>query len=145
MTMMTECTFKKFTQDANGDLDLWFGGYNEMRFSYGGVGGKMFCTEGNENTCEATMGSNPETDKRSPFAILATDYTSYDIGYYCMEMLNAIGIVVKADFVLIYGRENSMSDEKLAEVKSILNDKVPEYAIDWQIMYSTKQDNCEYA
>ena len=128
-TMMTECTYKKFTVDDNGDMDLWFGAYNEMRFSYGGVGGKMYCPGNGDTTCEATM---TETgDYRAPFPVLATDYLNYDIGYYCMEMLNAVGVVVKADFLMIYGREQSLSAEKLDEVRKIVNEKVPDYSYDW--------------
>merc|ERR1712231_13723 len=99
--MTSECEYKRFTPDSNGDLDLWFGAYYD--FKYEGI----------------------KNNKRSDIDILATDYENYDIGYYCMEMLNAIGLVVKADVVLIYGREQNMSAEKLEEAKQVVREKVP--------------------
>ena len=127
MTIGSECTYKKFTVDSNGDLDLWFGGY--MMFQYRGVGGKMYCEAGNPETCEATMtGSKGGDDKRENFPVLATDYETYDVGYYCMDMIKGF---MKADFVMIYGREKTMSNEKLEEVRNIIREKIPEYGYDW--------------
>ena len=142
MTMGASCTFKEFTLDDNGDLDLWFGAYQTMMFNYYGVGGKMFCEEGMDQTCEATMGKNPETDKRSPFGILATDYTSYDIGYYCMDMIDGY---LKAEFVLVYSRTPEMSDETRETVREIINEKVPSYWYDWQwYMVGQNHEGCTY-
>ena len=69
-------------------------------------------------------------DKREDFPVLATDYETYDIGYYCMDMIKGF---MKADYVMIYGREKTMSDQKLNEVRNIIRQKVPEYPYDWQI------------
>ena len=74
-TMGSSCTFKEFTLDSNGDLDLWFGAYQPMMFSYSGVGGKMYCDASMDSTCEATM--TESGDARAPFNILATDYSTY--------------------------------------------------------------------
>ena len=99
-----------------------------MMGGYIGGGGKMYCDASMKQTCEATMGGG---DNRAPFGILATDYTTYDLGYYCMQMVDQWGILVKADFFMIYGRETTMSDDKLNEVRDILKEKVPEYNYDW--------------
>ena len=96
-----------------------------MMFSYYGGGGMMYCDESMEETCEATMGSG---SGRSPFGILATDYTTYDIGYYCMDMIEN---VMKAEFVLVYSRTQEMSDETKQVVREIINEKVPSYNYDW--------------
>ena len=125
-TMGSTCTFKEYTLDSNGDLDLWFGAYQPMMFSYAGVGGKMYCDESMEETCEATM--TDTGDYRAPFGVLATDYQSYDIAYFCMDMIEG---VMKAEFVMIYGREPEMSEETLAEARGIINEMVPSYALDW--------------
>lgn len=131
-TMGTDCLFKEFTMKPNDeqDMDLWFGGWNLMMGGYFGVDGKMWCDPSMDKTCEATMGSG---DKKSPFGILATDYSTYDIGYVCMQMVDSLGIMVKADFYLIYGREATMSEEKLNEARDIIREKVPEYNYDWQL------------
>ena len=125
MTIGSSCTFKDFTVDSNGDLDLWFGAYNPMMFSYGGANGKMYCEDGMSETCEATMG---DSENRSAFPILATDYTTYDIGYYCMDMIDN---VMKADFIMVYSREKEMSEETMQTVKDIINEKVPSYNYNW--------------
>ena len=49
MNWMTECSYKKYTIDDNGDYDFYTGVYFDMAFSYGGVSGKMYCP-GNEIT-----------------------------------------------------------------------------------------------
>ena len=104
MAIGAECTYKKFTVDSNDDLNLWFGAYSWPKLSYSGVGGKMYCTPGDKDTCEATM--TPTGDHRVPFPVLATDYDTYDIGYSCFELVEGF---VKADFIMIYGREKTMS------------------------------------
>ena len=125
-TMGSSCTFKDFTLDSNGDLELWFGAYQPMMFSYSGVSGMMYCDESMDETCEATM---KETgDARAPFGILATDYETYDIGYYCMDMIEN---VMKAEFVMVYSKSQEMSDETKQVVKDIINEKVPSYNYDW--------------
>ena len=93
----------------------------------------MYCDASMDQTCEATMGDGKKEygTKRAPFGILATDYTTYDLGYYCMQMIDTWGVLVKADFYMIYGRETTMSADKLNEVRDILREKVPEYAYDW--------------
>ena len=126
MTMGSKCTFKDFTLDSNGDLELWFGAYQPMMFSYSGVGGMMYCDESMDETCEATMGET--SDKRSPFGILATDYENYDIGYYCMDMIEN---VMKAEYIMVYSRTKEMSDETKQIVKDIINEKVPSYNYNW--------------
>ena len=140
MTIGATCTYKDFTLDSNGDLDLWFGAYYWPMFKYMGVGGTMYCTAGDPNTCEATMTGTG--DKRSDFPILATDYETYDIGYYCMDMIEGF---MKADFVMIYGREKKMSAEKLDEVRKIIREKIPEYGYDWVFKaWDPQADTCEY-
>ena len=140
MTMGADCTYKNFTVDSNGDLDLWFGAYYWPAFSYNGVGGTMYCTAGNKETCEATMTGTGA--KREAFPVLATDYETYDIGYYCMDMIKGF---MKADFVMIYGREKTMSAEKLEEVRNIIRAKIPEYGYDFQMKsWNTHGETCEY-
>ena len=126
MTIGSSCTFKEFTQDSNGDLELWFGAKYPMGMGYGGVDGVMYnCDGSTDETCEATMGGG---SKRSPFGILATDYETYDIGYYCMDMIEN---VMKAEFVMVYSRTKEMSKETKKIVRDIINEKVPSYAYDW--------------
>ena len=133
---MTQCTYKKFTEDADGNHDLHFGAYYPLMFQYGGVGGKVYC-EGSD--CEATMGSS---DNRSEFRVLATDYTTYDIGYVCMDMIDT---VMKADFIMISSRDNSkLSDDTKNTVANIINEKVPGYNFAWWKMLDFVQKDCEY-
>ena len=107
-----------------------------MRFKYGGVGGKVYC-EGPE--CEATMTGS---DSRSEFRVLATDYTNYDIGYVCMDMIDDF---MKADFIIVSSRTNSeLSEETKNTVETIINEKVPEYNFKWRKMKNFKHSDCEY-
>ena len=56
MVATSDCMFKKYTLDSNGDLDYWYQGYFwMMMFQYMGVGGKYYCNTGSKSTCEATM------------------------------------------------------------------------------------------
>ena len=122
-TMMAQCVYKKYTEDTNGDYDLHYGGYYQMMFQYGGVGGKVYC-DGPD--CEATMTGS---DRRSEFRVLATDYETYQIGYTCMDMIDD---VMLADFISIGSRSNvEFSEETKATIEAIINEKVPEYGFKW--------------
>ena len=135
-TMMTQCVYKKYTEDSNGDYDLHFGGYYPMMFQYGGVGGKVYC-DGPD--CEATMTGS---DKRDEFRILATDYSTFDIGYVCMDMIDD---VMMADFVIIGSRDNKeFSAETKATIEEIINTKLPDYKFSWNKMKNYKHTDCEY-
>ena len=103
MTVSAVCTYKDLEINSTGDLDLWFGAYYTMMFQYSGAGGVMYCEDGNKETCEATMGGRP---KRSDFPVLATDYETYEVNYICMNMVENF---MKADFIMIWGREKEMS------------------------------------
>ena len=46
-------------------------------------------------------------------------------------MINAMGVIVKADIAVINGREQNMSEEKLEEARQVIKDLVPDYALDW--------------
>ena len=134
-TMGSSCTFKDLTLDSNGDLDLWFGSYS--MFSYGGAPGKLYCEDGMAETCDATMSG----DVRFPFPVVATDYTTYDIGYYCMDMIENF---MKLDYIMVYSRTPEMSEETKATVKAIILEKVPSYNYNWQILHSTSHNDCTY-
>ena len=70
-------------------------------------------------------------NRRSPAPFLATDYTSYYLDYDCEEYINIFGLfVVKYDYLMIYARDNQMSDDKLAEVRTVINEKIPDYNYD---------------
>ena len=84
----SSCSYKKFTMNDEGNLDLWFGA-NSALMGESGVDGTLFCnkadfTEDENLTCEATMAGKKD---HKPFGMLATDYENYDVGYYCMEFL----------------------------------------------------------
>ena len=137
-TMGAQCTYKEFTKDSNGDFDLWFGNYNW--FEYKGTGGKMYCPPNSKETCTATMTAVPN-EPAQPFPVLATDYETYDVGYYCMDMIKG---VMKADFVMVFSRTPTMEASTLEKVRNIIREKVPEYAYDWQMISTTVQKDCEY-
>ena len=137
-TMGGSCIFSDYKLDTNGDYDFHFGQYNW--FKYSGGGGKMFCPANSKETCTATM--DGVVGDPVPFPVLSTDYNNYQIGYYCMDMIEG---VMKADFIMIYGREKYMTAEKIKEVRAIIREKVPEYGYDWVVRSLTGQGpNCEY-
>ena len=140
MLVSADCNYKKFTVDSNGDLDLWYQAYYwTMMFSYGGIGGKMYCEPGNKKTCEGTMESF--STERSPISVLATDYDNYAISFRCSEMMG----FVRNDYIQISGRETTMSDAILAEAKRVIAQKLPDIDIDSQVLYKTKQGgDCKY-
>ena len=144
----SSCDFKKFTMNEQGNLDLWFGA-NSSLFGEMGVNGELFCykqkiVHGGDETCEANMANK---NSHKPFAILATDYENYDVGYYCMELLPKwlpLPIQISTDIATIYTRDKVIDEETLNTARDIIQDKVPEY--DWNAsrMRSTSQDRCEY-
>ena len=145
-TLSTDCVTKEFApyNEQDKSMDLYFRGYYMWRFGYMGASGTMYqCDEGSADsfTCMATMGRSP---KRSPFPIWATDYDNYDIGYSCTDHL---GGRVKFEMFSVASRTPEMSDEVMAQVSQIIEEKIPHYNLDKaRGLYWTKQNGwCEYS
>ena len=106
----TDCNYRKYVKDDNGDLDFYYGLYYDIWFRYSGEGGKLYCP-GNgakELSCEA---STTLSDNRAASPILATDYKNYYLDYDCEEMFNFFGVfAMKNDYLMVYGRDKEMSD-----------------------------------
>ena len=101
--MPSSCSFKKFTPNKDGNLDLWFGA-DSWPMGKSGVNGELFCdsdkfVQTEKETCEANMAGK---NQHKPFAVLATDYENYDVGYYCMELIPGF---FASDIAMIYSRE----------------------------------------
>merc|ERR1719263_128631 len=146
------CNFKKFTKNDDGNLDLWFGATSDL-FGATGVNGELFCKpdefvhKKHAETCEANMHNK---NQHIPFAVLATDYKNYDVGYYCMDLMpewlsSRLPFGFSTDIATIYSREKTMSAEDLEAARAIIKEKVPEY--NWHIsrMTAGSQDGCDYA
>merc|ERR1719313_1181298 len=111
--------------------------------SYRGAGGTMYqCDEANADwTCQATMG---KPDKRSDFPVFYTDYTNYQISYFCMDMIDC---VAKYEWFSVYTRDQFPSEETMALAKAKVAELIPQYDVDSLLnmfLYWTNQKNCEY-
>lgn len=150
----SSCDFKRFTKNADGNLDLWFGANSNLMGAMG-VDGELFCNKDefvhldHSDTCEANMAGK---NQHKPFAVLNTDYTDIDVGYYCMELLPEwmtkripFDIQLSTDIATIYSREQNISPESLEKARKIIQDSVPEYQWDVSRMRGTSQEEtCEY-
>ena len=147
MEWMADCVTKEFETNENDNLDLYFRGfYNAWGFGkYRGVGGEISDCGHNglaDSTCMATMGhKKPYTGQKRPFNMLATDYKSYDISYFCWSWKGMVHVTNLG----ISSRSIEMSEETQEEVRKVLHQKLPGYDLS-QGMYWTKQgeDSCQY-
>ena len=93
------------------------------------------------------MVTNPKwKEKKYPFTLLATDYTTYDVYYFCMPIPYTMG-TTNFQFLIIGSRTPGMpTGEKLDEIKNVINAQLPEYNLDTYDVYSPDlhEDWCEY-
>ena len=150
----SSCDFKRFTKNDDGNLDLWFGANSNLMGPMG-VNGELFCNKetfvnkDHNDTCEANMAGK---NQHKPFAVLYTDYSDIDVGYYCMELLPdwigsklPFGLQFSTDIATIYSRDQNISAESLERARKIIQDAVPEYNWDISRMRGTSQeDTCQY-
>ena len=143
-TFSADCVTMEFSPPKDdGSLDLWFRGYYWMMLSYQGGGGTMYdCDQANSDwTCKATMGSS---DKRAEFPILYTDYDTYQISYFCMDMIED---VMKYEWFAISTRDQNADESVIQAANAKVAELIPQYdinKIENIFLYRTNQNICEY-
>ena len=108
---------------------------------YSGVSGQLInCDQGKPTnwTCQGTM----EVSKHvAPFKFLSTDVDSHFVNYGCWEVM---GGRMNYQYVMIMGRQNTMSNAELTQIKSEIAKQLPFYDLSWMQMTKTPQKNCDY-
>ena len=140
---MSRCPFKTFTKTDNGS-----GKIHAQAHGGPGKGYKHFdadvveCGQHEDSTC---LVSNAKwKNKKYPFTLLATDYTNYDVYYFCYPFAyNSMNFQT----VIIGSRTKHMPEgEKLDEVKRVIREAIPAYDLDTYDQYSGElhEDWCSY-
>ena len=114
-----------------------------MFFQYMGVGGKLSdCASGSEDTwsCKSTMNDFPSDD--GSMKIISTNYDRWAIQYGCFDPMEAG--MMSMDFVWIYSRTQTLTEEEMQEIRSIIRSQLPTYNLTALQMYSTRQTDCTY-
>ena len=108
-----------------------------------GVGGKLSdCASGSEDTwtCKSVMNDIPSAE--STMSIISTNYDRWAIQYGCLAPM---GDLMSMDFIWIYSRTQTLTEEELMEIRSVIRSQVPTYNLTALQMYSTVQDErCVY-
>ena len=74
--------------------------------------------------------------------ILSTNYDRWAIQYSCTAPM---GDLMAMDFVWIYSRTTTLSDDDMAEIRSVIRSQLPTYNLNALQMWSTRQgDSCTY-
>ena len=84
----------------------------------------MDCTGGFD--CQITMGEDKEP---VTWGILGTDYDNWHVTYWCGVMMG-----MQYSLVGIYGKQQEISEEHLAEAHAVVKEKLPGYALGWPWM-----------
>ena len=85
--------------------------------------GEMDCSGG--FNCQITMGENK--DDPVTWGILGTDNENWHVAYYCGTMMGT-----QVSWLGIYGKQQQISDEHMAEAKALVDAKIPGgYAMGW--------------
>lgn len=140
---MSRCDFKEFKNLGDGKGLLHAGSYAGDETGYKEFNATLIeCGEHDNSTCMVT---NPKwKEKKYPYTLLATDYTNYDVYYFCYPF--AYG-TMNFQMVIIGSRTPEMPEgEKLEEVKQAIKEQLPEYDLDTYDAYSPDlhEDWCEY-
>merc|ERR1711918_74809 len=79
------CTTMEFKLEngSTNKMDLYY--RSNAMFNYMGVNGKIDCSQSTTGgTCDVKMADNPDDYQ---WIVLGTDYASWSVKYYCMEMM----------------------------------------------------------
>ena len=132
MELGAECVTSVYKKNAEGGMDYFYRGYYwSMFFQYMGVGGSLSdCDKGTPDTwsCKSTMNVSKSDDKSKdtsyPFKIISTNYDRWAIMYSCLAPM---GDMMSMDFVWIYSRTQTLTDDEMAEVRSVIRSQMPVY------------------
>merc|ERR1712046_69264 len=112
---------KELTNYGNGSMLLHAGSYVSDQQGYKDFNATLIeCGEHEGSTCMVYNPKWKKTNGKYPFTLLATDYTSYDVYYFCYPF--AYG-TMNFQMVIIGSRTPHMpTGEKLDEVKQVIRD-----------------------
>ena len=83
----------------------------------------------------------PSPDDYANYRIISTDYDSYSIFYTCTDKT---GGLMHEDYFYILTREPVISDEAMADIVAIVNEKIPEYDYEAKKHMTKQGDGCDY-
>ena len=141
MEIAAECVTHEYRANSDGTANFKFRAWYPYTFGYQGVGGQLInCDRGTPDTftCQGTMDQSPDI---APFKYLSTDVNSHFAMYGCDEML---GGTMNYQYVIIMGRQNTMGNDEVSQIKAEIAKQLPNYDLSWLQMSKTPQKNCDY-
>ena len=124
----TKCGIKELRMKNKTDTYIRFRGYTGEETGYKTFEATLTeCGEHPGNaTCQATK--KRWKQKEYPYGLLATDYTSYDVYYFCYPF--AYGYL-RGEVLMVSTRDGKMpTGDKLETIKKVIKDNVPWYDLD---------------
>ena len=116
MEIGAKCVTQNYKNNSNGTMEYFYRG--KWMWWYSGVGGYLSnCKFGTPSTftCKSTMHQQPKNAFN--WKMLHTDNDKYLITYNCF---NRMDNWFHDDYVTILSKEQTMNDEIIAKVKSIV-------------------------
>ena len=150
MELGAECVTSVYRENAEGGMDYYYRGYYwSMFFQYMGVGGKLSdCDKGTADTwtCKSQMNltkkEGGELSDNGSLKIISTNYDRWAIMYNCLAPM---GDMMSMDFIWIYSRTQTLTEEEMMEIRSVIRSQIPVYNLTALQMYNTVQDErCVY-
>ena len=142
MEIGATCATQNYKNNANGTMEYFYRA--KWLWWYNGVGGYLSnCKFGTPSTftCKSTMHQQP--NKAFNWEMIHTDNDKYAIMYNCF---NRMDNWFHDDYITVLSKDQTMSDETIAKVKSIVASQLPDYDMGDHNMVHTKQGSrCEYA
>ena len=109
---------------------------------YQGIGGYLDCSETNSaSSCNMLM-NTPMGQKETTYDVISTDYENYAVYYMCKNMFASN---MRMEWLNIMGRDFTLPESKMAEIKRDISKQLPEFDLSENSMHKTKQgESCDY-
>ena len=111
----SECCTAQYTDRGDGTASVRNTQYYVMIFIQAAIDGFVSFSGSTGSVSFPSVGAL----RRDNYLVVSTDYTTYSIVYACEP--NVLGIF-RNEFLWVLGRERSLTDEKLDEIKGIVKE-----------------------
>merc|ERR1712032_584391 len=118
------CSQANYVMRSDGKMDVQYGAMIPMTFWTWGYSpkGVMDCSGG--YNCQLTMGE--EQDEPNTWGVLGTANANWHVAYFRGSVMG-----MQMSWLAIYGKQQQISEEHMAEAYAVIEAKLPGYAMGW--------------
>lgn len=135
------CSTANYVLNGEGTLDASYRAMMPINFyQYGSSPPGVLDCRGGAN-CQLTMNGG---DNAVSWGIIGTDNSNWHVAYWCGDLLG-----IQYSWLGIYSKQQSISEDHLAQAHAAIEDKLPGYLLGWPWMKESVQGEffggqCQY-